>query len=142
LRAGARPEDVRQAEAQVAAARADAAAADAEVAAAQTDVDRFERLLASSSGTRKQRDDAVARRDVARERAVGTRDRIGAARENVARLRAGARAVSISSGRGRRRGRRAPRSWRMRASSRNRADRSSRLPISIMPGRMSTWMSR
>ena len=61
LRAGSRSEDVRQAEAQVAAAQADAAASEAEVAAAEADVDRFERLLASTSGTRKQRDDAVAR---------------------------------------------------------------------------------
>ena len=101
LRAGARSEDVRQAEAQVAAAQADAAASDAELAAAQTDVDRFERLLASNSGTRKQRDDAVARRDVARERAVGARDRVRAARENVARLRAGARPEEIDAARAR-----------------------------------------
>jgi len=101
LRAGARSEDVRQAEAQVAAAQADTAASDSEVAAAQADVDRFERLLASNSGTRKQRDDAVARRDVARERAAGGRDRVRAARENVARLRAGARPEEIDAARAR-----------------------------------------
>jgi len=92
---------VRQAEAQVAAAQADAAASETEVAAAQTDVDRFERLLASNSGTRKQRDDAVARRDVARDRTVGARDRVSAARENVARLRAGARPEEIDAARAR-----------------------------------------
>ncbi len=101
LRAGARSEDVRQAEAQVAAAQADVAASEAEVAAAQADVDRFERLLASNSGTRKQRDDAVARRDVTRERTVGARDRVRAARENVARLRAGARPEEIDAARAR-----------------------------------------
>ena len=101
LRAGARPEDVRQAEAQVGAAQADAAAADAELAAAQADVDRYERLLSSNSGTRKQRDDAVARRDVARERGVGARDRVRAARENAARLRAGARPEEIDGSRAR-----------------------------------------
>jgi membrane fusion protein YbhG len=101
LRAGARSEDVRQAEAQVAAAQAEVAASEAEVAAAQTDVDRFERLLASNSGTRKQRDDAVARRDVARERTTGAGDRVRAAREAVARLRAGARPEEIDAARAR-----------------------------------------
>jgi HlyD family secretion protein len=101
LRAGARSEDVRQAEAQVAAAQADAAASEAEVAAAQVDVDRFERLLASNSGTGKQRDDAVARRDVARERTGAARDRVRAARETVARLHAGARPEEIDAARAR-----------------------------------------
>jgi len=95
LLAGARPEELRQAEAQFVAAQADAAAAGAELAAAQTDVDRFEALLASSSGSRKQRDDAVARRDVARARAESAAGRVSAARETAARLRAGARREEV-----------------------------------------------
>ena len=101
LRAGARAEDVRQADAQAAAAQADAAAAEAELAAAQMDVDRFERLLASSSGTRKQRDDAAARRDAMQERTAGARDRVRAARENTTRLRLGARQEEIDAARAR-----------------------------------------
>jgi len=101
LLAGARVEDVRQAEAQAAAADADVRAAEAELAAAQADVDRFEALLASSSGSRKQRDDAVTRRDVARQRVQGARDRTRAARETVARLRAGARREDIDAARAR-----------------------------------------
>ena len=101
LLAGARVEDIRQAEAQVASADADVRAADAEVAGAQLDVDRFEALLASNSGSRKQRDDAVLRRDVARARAQGARDRVDAARENVARLRAGSRREEVDAARAR-----------------------------------------
>ena len=62
----------------------DGAVALAEVAAAQPDVDRFESLLASNSGSRKQRDDAVARRDVARERARAD-EKPGRRRERSAR---------------------------------------------------------
>jgi HlyD family secretion protein len=101
LLAGARAEDVRQADAQTEAAQAEVAAAEAELAAAQIDVDRFERLLASSSGTRKQLDDAVARRDVLRERTAGARDRVRASRENAARLRVGARPEEIDAARAR-----------------------------------------
>jgi HlyD family secretion protein len=101
LLSGARGEDVRQAEAQAASADADVRAADAELAAAQADVDRFEALLASNSGSRKQRDDAVLRRDVARARAQGARDRLNAARENAARLRAGSRREEIDVARAR-----------------------------------------
>lgn len=101
LAAGARPEDIRQAEAQRATADADLRAADVELASAQTDVDRFEALLASDSGSRKQRDDAVTRRDVAKERVQSARDRVTAARENVARLRAGSRREEIEAARAR-----------------------------------------
>lgn len=101
LRAGARPEEVRQADAQVATAQADQAAAEAELAAAQNDVDRFEALLAANSGSRKQRDDAVARRDVTRERVQAARDRVRGAREGLARLRAGARREEIDAARAR-----------------------------------------
>ena len=99
--AGARPEDVRQAEAQVAATETEVRGADAERAAAQADVDRFEALLASQSGSRKQRDDAVTRRDVTGERAQGARDRVRAARETVVRLRAGSRREDIEAARAR-----------------------------------------
>jgi HlyD family secretion protein len=101
LLAGARPEDVRQAEAQVAATETEVRGADAERMAAQTDVDRFEALLASNSGSRKQRDDAVTRRDVTGERAQGARDRVRAARETVVRLRAGSRREDIEAARAR-----------------------------------------
>ncbi|MGE3178733.1 MAG: HlyD family secretion protein [Vicinamibacterales bacterium] len=96
LRAGPRQEDVRQAEAQLAAARAEQGVAGAELSAAQVDVDRFEALLASNSGSRKQRDDAVARRDVARERVQAARDRAAAAAEALARIKAGARREEIA----------------------------------------------
>lgn len=91
LRAGARAEDIRQAEAQVAAADTDVAAARADLAGAEADLARFESLLAARSGSEKQRDDAAVRRDVARERLRGAEQRARAARETLARLRAGAR---------------------------------------------------
>jgi HlyD family secretion protein len=101
LVAGSRPEDIRQAEAQVAAAGADVRGAETEVASAQADVDRFEALLASNSGSRKQRDDAVTRRDVAKDRAQGARDRMRAANETLARLRSGSRREDIAAARAR-----------------------------------------
>jgi multidrug resistance efflux pump len=58
LKAGARVEDIRQAEAQLATAQSDAGAADAEVVVAETDAARFESLLKSKAGTEKQRDEA------------------------------------------------------------------------------------
>jgi len=91
VQAGPRPEDVRQAEAQVAASQAEVTPAEAELAAAELDVQRFEQLLAANSGSRKQRDDAVARRNVARERVQAARERIKVAQEGVARVKAGAR---------------------------------------------------
>jgi HlyD family secretion protein len=101
LRAGSRPEDVRAAEAQLAVAQADVAAAEAELAAAQADATRFELLLASNSGSRKQRDDAVTRRDVAERRLQGSKDRVRVAFENLARLRAGSRPEEIDGARAR-----------------------------------------
>jgi len=101
LLAGARVEDIRQAEAQLATTETEVRAADAELAAAQADVDRFEALLAANSGSRKQRDDAVTRSDVAKARAQGARDRVRAAREAVARLRAGSRREEIDAARAR-----------------------------------------
>lgn len=96
LRAGARKEDVRQAEAQVAVAQSEQAGADADLTAAEIDVTRFEGLLAANSGSRKQRDDAVARRNVARERVRSAADRVTAAKEAVARVSAGARREEIA----------------------------------------------
>jgi HlyD family secretion protein len=101
LLAGSRPEDIRQAEAQAAGADADARAVETELAASAADLDRFEALLASSSGSRKQRDDAAARRDVARDRLQAARDRVRAAREAVTRLRTGARREDIDAARAR-----------------------------------------
>ena len=85
--AGSRIEDVREAAAQVARAEAD-------LAGAQKDLDRMEGLLAAGSGTTKARDDARTRRDVAAAA-------LDAARERLARLRAGSRPEEIDSARAR-----------------------------------------
>jgi HlyD family secretion protein len=95
LRAGARPEDLRQAAAQLAAAEAEERAARAELDAAQADFERFESLLAVNAGSRKQRDDAATRRDQAQARVKAADERARAAREALARLRAGARSQEI-----------------------------------------------
>ena len=101
LQAGARAEDIRQAESQVAAASADLAAAQADLAAAETDLLRFERLLETNSGSQKQRDDAATRRNMARDRVAGAVARQTGTREGVARLRAGSRREEIESARAR-----------------------------------------
>lgn len=101
LQAGARPEDIRQAEAQTAAAAADVAAAEADLAAASTDLERFERLLQTKSGSEKQRDDARTRRAVAADRLDAARARERAARETVVRLRSGSRREEIDAARAR-----------------------------------------
>lgn len=101
LQAGARGEDVRQAEAQVSAAAADVAAAQADLGAAETDLQRFERLLQTNSGSQKQRDDAATRRAMANDRLAAARARERAAREGVARLRAGSRREEIEAARAR-----------------------------------------
>ena len=101
LQAGARGEDIRQAESQVAAASADLAAAEADLAAAGTDLQRFERLLESNSGSQKQRDDALTRRQMAADRVAAARARQAGAREAVARLRAGSRREEIDGARAR-----------------------------------------
>lgn len=99
--AGARAEDVRQAQAQVEAARADVSAARAELAAAEQDLGRFETLLESNSGSRKQRDDAATRRDVARDRVASGESRVKTAEEALAKLRAGARREEVDAARAR-----------------------------------------
>jgi HlyD family secretion protein len=95
LRAGARPEDIRQADAQVLSAEAEVTTIEAELKLAELDLERFESLLQANAGSRKQRDDARARVDVARERQRGARERVQAARETAARLRSGARQEEI-----------------------------------------------
>jgi HlyD family secretion protein len=101
LQAGARPEDIRQARAEMDSANAEVRAADAELASAAADLQRFEALLTSNAGSRKQRDDAATRRDVAAARAQAARDRARAAAESLARLKAGARPEEIAAGRAR-----------------------------------------
>ena len=101
LQAGARPEDIRQADASASAAAADVAAAQTDLAAAETDLERFERLLKANAGSQKQRDDAAARRDVARDRLQSAKGREVAARETSARLRAGSRREEIEAARAR-----------------------------------------
>lgn len=99
--AGARAEDVRQAQAQVEAARADVSAARTELGAAEQDLTRFETLLESNSGSRKQRDDAATRRDVARDRVASGESRVKTAEEALAKLRAGARREEVDAARAR-----------------------------------------
>ena len=101
LQAGARAEDVRQARAQAESADADVKAAEAERQSATDDLQRFEALLQANAGSRKQRDDAATRRDVAAARVNAARERARAAAEVVARLRAGARAEEIAGARAR-----------------------------------------
>ena len=101
LLAGARHEDIRQAEAQLAAAEAELAASRQELTSAERDLKRFESLLASNSGAEKPRDDAATRRDVMRDRVRAGEQRVRAAAETVARLKAGARREEIDAARAR-----------------------------------------
>jgi HlyD family secretion protein len=101
LLAGTRAEDIRQADAQRAAAEADLAAARQERAAAERDLKRFEALIAANAGAQKQRDDAATRRDVANDRVRAGEERVRAAAETVARLRAGARSEEVDAARAR-----------------------------------------
>jgi HlyD family secretion protein len=101
LQAGARVEDVRQARAQAESATADVAAAESELQSASADLQRFEQLLKASAGSRKQRDDAATRREVAEARVAAAKDRARAAGEVVARLRAGSRPQEIAGARAR-----------------------------------------
>jgi HlyD family secretion protein len=101
LQAGARAEDVRQARAQVESAQADVSAAEAELQSARSDLARFEALLASNAGSRKQRDDAATRVAVTEARVGASRQRERAAAEALARLKAGARVEEIAAARAR-----------------------------------------
>jgi HlyD family secretion protein len=97
VQAGARTEDVRQAQAQADSARSEVAAAEADLEAAAADLRRFEALLAANAGSRKQRDDAASRVAVATAKVRAARDRARAAEQGVARLRAGARREEVAS---------------------------------------------
>lgn len=101
VQAAARPEDVRQAESQIATARADQSAAESELAAAGQDLERFESLLKTNSGSQKQRDDAATRRNVARDRVSAAQSRVRTAEETLARVRAGARREEVDAARAR-----------------------------------------
>lgn len=96
VRASARVEDVKQAEAQVEAAKADIPAAKAELDAATADLQRFDLLLARKSGSQKQRDDAATRREVAQARVEAAQKRVEAAEATVARVKAGARREEVA----------------------------------------------
>jgi HlyD family secretion protein len=99
LEAGSRPEDIAQAEAQVAAATADRRSADAEVTSARTDETRFDQLLKASAGSRKEYDDAVERRERAEAAFKAADDRRAAAAALVDRLKAGSRPEEIEAAR-------------------------------------------
>lgn len=99
VQAGPRPEDVRQALAQTQSAQADVAAAQAELAAATADLQRFESLLQANAGSRKQRDDAQTRQQVAQARVTGATGRVRASDAAVARVRAGSRPEEINAAR-------------------------------------------
>jgi HlyD family secretion protein len=101
LQAGPRVEDIKQSEAQAAAASADQHAAEADLAAAKLDEARFEQLLASRAGTTKQRDDAVARRELAEARVHAAHERLTVANRTVERVKAGARPEEIAGARAR-----------------------------------------
>lgn len=101
VQAGAREEDIRQAQSQVETARAEVAAARTELEAAEQDLARFESLLATNSGSRKQRDDAATRRDVARDRVAQSQSRVRTAEEALAKLKAGSRPEEIDAARAR-----------------------------------------
>jgi HlyD family secretion protein len=101
LRAGSRPEDIRQATAQVQAAQADIKATQAEMDSAAADLERFEKLLRANAGAVKQRDDAATRRNIASARVRAAQDRAQAAADVLARLRAGARPQEVSGARAR-----------------------------------------
>jgi HlyD family secretion protein len=101
LQAGARREDIAQAEAQVTAAASEKGAVEAELAAARTDEARYEQLLRAHAGTEKQRDDASARRTQAEARVKAAEDRTRVAAAGLERVRAGARPEEIASARAR-----------------------------------------
>ncbi len=101
LQAGARIEDIEQAEAQAAAAASERVAVDAELASARADEARFEQLVRNRAGSTKQRDDAVTRRELAEARFKAAGDRVNAAKAVVDRLKAGARPEELSAARAR-----------------------------------------
>jgi membrane fusion protein YbhG len=101
LEAGARPEDVRQAETQVAASMSEKRAIETELDAARVDEARYEQLLRARAGTEKQRDDAAARRAQAEARVKAAEDRTRVATAALERSKAGARPEEIAAARAR-----------------------------------------
>jgi HlyD family secretion protein len=101
VQAGSRVEDIRQAQSQVETARAEVSAARAELESASQDLTRFETLLQNNSGSRKQRDDAATRRDVARDRVTSAEGRVRTADEVLAKTKAGARPEEVAAARAR-----------------------------------------
>ncbi|MCX6544949.1 MAG: efflux RND transporter periplasmic adaptor subunit [Acidobacteria bacterium] len=101
LLAGARVEDVRQAEATRAGGEADLAAAREDLMAADRDLKRFESLMAANSGVEKQRDDAASRKEMASKRVTSAEQRVRASAEALNRLKAGARPEEIEAARAR-----------------------------------------
>jgi HlyD family secretion protein len=101
LLAGSRPEDIQQAEAQVAAAVSERKAGESEVGEARADEARFEQLLKARAGTQKSRDDAVSRRTFAEAKLKAAEDHVRAAAASVDRLKAGARPEELAAARAR-----------------------------------------
>jgi HlyD family secretion protein len=101
MSAGATSEEIQQAEAQAAAAAADVTVVDAELRNAELELQRFESLLAANAGSRKQRDDAAARVEVAKERRRAGEERVRVARETLARVKRGARSQELDGARAR-----------------------------------------
>lgn len=101
LEAGARPEDITHARAQVQAAAADVVAARAELGAAELDEKRFTELVENRAGAVKARDDARARRELAAARVAAALDRQHVAEAALARVSAGARVEELAAARAR-----------------------------------------
>jgi HlyD family secretion protein len=99
LLAGPRQEDIKLAEAQAAAASADQHAAETDLASARIDEARFQQLMDRNAGVAKQRDDAVARRQLAEARVHAAAERLSAAKSTVERTKAGARPEEIAGAR-------------------------------------------
>lgn len=101
LLAGSRPEDIRQAEANVAATQSDVVASQADLESAKADEARFQMLVEKNAGSTKQRDDAVTRRQLAEAKLRAANDRLAASKATLDRLKAGSRPEEISAARAR-----------------------------------------
>ena len=85
--------------AQTESAQAEIGAAQAELSGATADLQRFEALLQANAGSKKQRDDALTREQIARARVNAATERMRASQAGVARLRAGSRPEEIAAAR-------------------------------------------
>ncbi len=101
LQAGSRPEEIREAEAQVATAAAELSTLRVEQDAAERELERIDTLAAADIASRKQHDDAAARRDAARGQVKAADERVQRARQTLAKIRAGARPQEIAAARAR-----------------------------------------